>query len=190
LPEPGADVTDSRDTDIRELSAQSPRLPESWDFAEGRDFDTLIERDSAELPIGRSADPDIDMSLSHDARQNETSGASLLAELTSDEPAPRSADIDLALDDVWSSTPGIAEPEQSEGYDAVLPESLGTVWIQRATQTTHDERPHASDPRDTPQLEDLISQASIASSRSSEDEEADEDEIAHDEMDGPTISRR
>lgn len=187
--EPGEAVADSRRTDIRELSGQGPRLPETWDFAEGRDFDTLIERDSAELPIGRSADPDIDMSLSHDARQNETSGASLLTDLDKDEPAPRSGDIDLALDDVWSSTPGIAEPEQSEGYDAVLPEDLGSVWIQRATQTTHDERPHASDPSDTPRLEDLISQASLESSRAL-DEEDDEDEINDDELGEGPLSRR
>jgi hypothetical protein len=182
------DAPDSRHTDIRELSAQSPRLRERWDFAEGRDFDTLIERDSAELPIGRSADPDIDMSLSHDARQDETSGASLLTEPTSDEPAPRSADIDLALDDVWSSTPGIAEPEQSEGYDAVLPEDLGTVWIQRATQTTHEERPHASDATETPRLEDLISQASLESSRALDDD--DDDEIADDDLDEGPLSPR
>lgn len=189
VPEPGEAAADSRRTDIRELSAQGPRLPETWDFAEGRDFDTLIERDSAELPIGRSADPDIDMSLSRDARQSETSGASLLTDLDGDEPAPRSRDIDLALDDVWSSTPGIAEPEQSEGYDAVLPEDLGSVWIQRATQTTHDERPHASDPSDTPRLEDLISQASLESSRAL-DEEDEEDEINDDELGEGPLSRR
>jgi hypothetical protein len=102
----------------------------------------MIEPESAELPLGRSADPEIDASLSHGVEPGETSGASLRAEY---DAAPRSGDIDLALDDIWSSTPGIAEPEQSEGYDAVLPEDLGAVWIQRATQTTHEDRPHASD---------------------------------------------
>lgn len=147
--------------------------------------ESMVEPESVELPLGRSADPAIDRSLSHGMSWDETSGGSLLAEHEL-EPAPRSADIDLALDDIWSSTPGIAEPEQSEGYDAVLPEDLGTVWIQRATQTTHDERPHASDPSEVPQLEDLISQASLASAAGAleeDDEDEDDDEIAEDDLD-------
>jgi hypothetical protein len=140
---PRDDAGERRDTEIRQLSG------ERREFAESRDFDTLIERDSVELPIGRSADPEIDASLSRSALQDDTSGASLLAE---HEEAPRSADIDLALDDIWSSTPGIAEPEQSEGYDAVLPEDLGAVWIQRATHTTRNDRPQVSEPRDVPHL--------------------------------------
>src|SRR5690348_7658190 len=137
----------------------------------------MIEPESGELPVGRSADPEIDALLFHGVEPDETSGASLRAEY---DPAPRSADIDLALDDIWSSTPGIAEPEQSEGYDAVLPEDLGAVWIQRATQTTHEDRPHASDPNEMPDLEALISQASLVSSTTLDEEglDADEDEIA------------
>jgi hypothetical protein len=142
----------------------------------------MIEPESAELPLGRSADPEIDASLSHGVEPGETSGASLRAEY---DAAPRSGDIDLALDDIWSSTPGIAEPEQSEGYDAVLPEDLGAVWIQRATQTTHEDRPHASDPNDLPDLDALVSQASLVSSGTLDDEGLDEDdnEIADDDLD-------
>jgi hypothetical protein len=144
--------------------------------------ESMVEPESVELPLGRSADPAIDGSLSHGLSRDETSGGSLLAE-HEHEPAPRSADIDLALDDIWSSTPGIAEPEQSEGYDAVLPEDLGTVWIQRATQTTHDERPHASDSNEVPQLEDLISQASLTSAAGALEDEDEDDEIAEDDLD-------
>jgi hypothetical protein len=143
--------------------------------------ESMIEPDSAELPVGRSADPEIDASLSHGASPDETSGASLLAEYDS---GRRSSDIDLALDDVWSSTPGIAEPEQSEGYDAVLPEDLGTVWIQRATQTTHEDRPHASDPSDLPQLDGLISQASLASSGALDEQDLDAEDFDAEDFDG------
>lgn len=140
----------------------------------------MIEPESAELPVGRSADPDIDASLSRTRLpQEETSGSSLLAEAESN----RSRDIDLALDDVWSAAPGLAEPEQSEGYDAVVPEDMGAVWIERATQTTHEQRPHASDPQEVPQLEDLVSQGTIEAALAPDDDELD-DEIADDELDG------
>lgn len=155
---------------------------------------SLVEPESAELPIGRSADPAIDASLSRSRLpQDETSGAALLAE---HEPLPHRRDIDLALDDVWSATPGIAEPEQSEGYDAVIPEDMGAVWIERATETTHEHRPHASDPSDIPQLEDLVSQGTIDSSRGLDDDEIDEngsdsdneDDIGDNELDEPGTS--
>lgn len=142
---------------------------------------SLVEPESAELPIGRSADPAIDAALSRSRLpQDETSGAALLAE--HELPLNR-RDIDLALDDVWSATPGIAEPEQSEGYDAVLPEDMGAVWIERATETTHEHRPHASDPSDIPALEDLVSQGTIDSSRGLDEDEIDEDEDEIDEDD-------
>ena len=145
----------------------------------------LIEPESAELPIGRSADPEIDAALSRNRLpQDDTSGAALLAEPERE----RRSDFDLALDDVWSSTPGIAEPEQSEGYDAVIPEDMGAVWIERATQTTHEHRPHTSDPSDNPDLEDLVSQATRNASRALEDE--DEDDIDEDALDADAPDER
>ena len=139
----------------------------------------LVEPESAELPIGRSADPEIDASLSrHLLPQDETTGAALMAEPESMSDATPS---DAALDEIWNSLPGFAEGEQTEGYDAVTPEDLGAVWLERATQTTHEHLPHASDPSDTPTLESLgISEASIASSRSPDEE--DEDEMDEDEL--------
>jgi hypothetical protein len=109
--------------------------------------------ESLELPIGRSADPEIDGRLTH---------------------------TDASLDEIWNALPGFAEGEQTEGYDAVTPEDLGAVWLERATQTTHDHLPHASDPMDTPSPEGLtISEASMASSL--DEEEADFDDAAEDE---------
>jgi hypothetical protein len=154
--------------------------------------ESMIEPESAELPIGRSADPDIDWTLSRSRLpQDETTGAALFGE-AEPERRPHRSDLDLALDDIWSSTPGIAEPEQSEGYDAVLPEDLGAVWIERATQTTHEHRPHASDPSDVPELEELVSQSTYAASHSRDDGDAfrpdddnedNEDIITDDELD-------
>lgn len=141
----------------------------------------LVDPESTELPVGSSADPEIDYALPHDRQSHYgTSGASLLTE---DEPSPRSRDIDDSLDDIWSSTPGIAEPEQSEGYDAVIPEDLGAVWIARATQTTHEDRPHASDPNDVPQLEDLISQSTMQAALPVDEQEDEDDVIADDALD-------
>jgi hypothetical protein len=151
--------------------------------------ESMVEPESAELPIGRSADPEIDWALSRTRLpQDDTSGAALFGE-AEPEPRARRSDVDLALDDIWSSTPGIAEPEQSEGYDAVLPEDLGAVWIERATQTTHEQRPHQSEPNDVPQLEDLVSQSTYAAAHSrdqgddfSVDVDDDDDVIADDEL--------
>ncbi|RYZ09055.1 MAG: hypothetical protein EOO73_04620 [Myxococcales bacterium] len=141
--------------------------------------DELVEPESAELPIGRSADPDIDDSLSRKLLpQDDTSGAALLA---SNEPFASEAPTDASLDEVWNSLPGVAEGEQSEGYDAVSPEDLGSVWLERATETTHEARPHGSDPTEIPDLDSLlVSEATLASAQLV-DEEEDEDNEDDDE---------
>lgn len=142
-------------------------------------YDRLVERDSEELPIGHSADPELDRELFHTKPEDQTSGASLFGE--PERPQRRGRDDD-ALDEIWNATPGFAEGEQTEGYDAVSPEEWGTVWLERATQTTHDDRPHASDPNEVPGLEDLaISEASRISSLPPD--ERDEEEISEDELD-------
>jgi hypothetical protein len=147
-------------------------------------YDRLIERDSEELPIGHSADPEIDHVLLHSEREDETSGASLFGE---PEQPPRRGRDDLALDEIWNATPGFAEGEQTEGYDAVSPEDWGAVWLERATQTTHEDRPHPSDPNDMPGIEDLaISEASRISSLPSDERDtldlADADTDAEEEI--------
>lgn len=135
----------------------------------------LVEPESAELPIGRSADPAIDDSLSRKLLpQDETSGSALLA---NPEPFAGEATTDASLDEVWNSLPGIAEGEQSEGYDAVSPEDMGSVWLERATQTTHESRPHGSDPNDVPDLESLlVSESTIASSQMPDEDESEEED--------------
>lgn len=142
--------------------------------------DERVEPESAELPIGRSADPEIDDALSRKLLpQDDTSGAALLANV---EPFANEATTDASLDEVWNSLPGVAEGEQSEGYDAVTPEDLGAVWLERATQTTHERRPHGSDPNDMPDPEALlISEATLASAQI--DEDAIDERIAEDELD-------
>jgi hypothetical protein len=145
----------------------------------------MIEPESAELPLGRSADREIDESLSRTKLpQDRTSGATLLA---AEQRFADESSTDASLDEVWNSLPGIAEGEQSEGYDAVSPEDLGAVWLERATQTTHEDRPHGSDPNELPALEDLlVSEATLSSSHQDgevEDDEEDDDEIAEDELD-------
>jgi hypothetical protein len=141
--------------------------------------DELIEPESAELPLGRSADPDVDHTLSrHKLPQDDTSGGALFAERVPpsvDELPPDS------LDDIWS-TSAIDEGERGEGYDAVNPESLGAVWLERATQTSHDPRRDASDPLELPELDALtISQATLGTSGLVEDE--NEDDIDEDALD-------
>ena len=137
--------------------------------------------DSAELPIGSSADPEIDSSLSHPRLAiDATSGASLFGE---PEPSPPRNFQEGSLDDIWNALPGMSEGEQTEGYDAVTPEDLGAVWLERATQTTHEHRPHASDPSDIPDLDALaVSESSLASTHAPDEDDEDE-EIRDDELD-------
>jgi len=137
----------------------------------------LVALESAELPVGRSADPEIDAFLPPKRLpRDETSGGmwrgenELPGEMLSETPGS-----EVGLDEIWNSLPGFAEGEQTEGYDAVAPEDLGAVWLERATQTTHEERPHASDPSDIPGLDELlVTDPTLPSSRVDEDE-SDED---------------
>lgn len=148
-----------------------------WSDATEPNYDRLVERDSEELPIGHSADPEIDHGLFHTQPEDQTSGASLFGE---PEQPPRRGRDDAALDEIWNATPGFAEGEQTEGYDAVAPEDWGAVWLERATQTTHDGRPHPSDPHELPDLESLsVSEGSRNSSLSPDErqEEIDEEDL-------------
>lgn len=149
----------------------------------------LVEPDRAELPLGSSADPDIDQALSRqrEPRQREpqagTSGGALLGEVM----AQKEPDVgDASLEDVWNAMPGLVGGEQTEGYDAVEPEDLGAVWLERATQTTHDERPRVSDPNDVPNLDALtVSEGSRTAALSLDDDElTDKDELT--DEDEPT----
>ena len=137
----------------------------------------LIEPESVELPVGRSADPEIDARTGEHRANDETSGGLLRGEY---EPAAegrgQAHTMDAALDEIWNSLPGFAEGEQTEGYDAVMPEDLGAVWLERATQTTHETRPHASDPSEVPELENLlVGEATLHASELDEDEDDDGD---------------
>jgi hypothetical protein len=145
-------------------------------------YDRLVERDSQELPIGHSADPELDRELFHTKPEDQTSGASLFGE---PEEPPRRGRDDAALDEIWNATPGFAEGEQTEGYDAVSPEDWGAVWLERATQTTHEDRPHPNDPNDVPDVEDMsMSEGSRNSSLPPDErDEIQEDEIFNDDLD-------
>jgi hypothetical protein len=147
----------------------------------GQDSGESEGPDSAELPIGSSADPEIDGALTHHRLAiDSTSGASFFGE---PEPPPELHYRELPLDDLWNALPGMSEGEQTEGYDAVTPEDLGAVWLERATQTTHEHRPHASDPSDIPNIEDLAVSEGSRHASMSLDEDQDEDEIRDDELD-------
>lgn len=125
----------------------------------------LVESTSAELPLGRSADPDIDHGLSRKhLPQNETTGASLLGD-----EAPESTPAESSLDDLWRAVPDLAEPEQAEGYDAIAPEDLGAVWLERATETEPDPHTPALESQLPPELEGaLMSASSIRSAHALE----------------------
>jgi hypothetical protein len=147
--------------------------------------DERIEPESAELPVGRSADPDVDGALSRKLLpQDDTSGAALYAER---EPPSVDELRSESLDDIWNA-PGIDEGERGEGYDAVNPESLGAVWLERATQTTHDPRHDASDSTGFSELDELtISEATRGTSGLVDDENEDdvieEDALGDDVLD-------
>jgi hypothetical protein len=190
-----APTNDLLEPDVIE-AARAPLLqPEGSDAAERVSADILgparahlVEPDSAELPLGRSADPDIDRTLSRrHLPQDDTSGGALFGDV---EPRPEREPSDASLDEVWNAMPGLVGAEQTEGYDAVEPEDLGAVWLERATQTTHEQRPQASDPNDVPDLDALlVSEASRTSALSLDDDELDKldddklDKLDDDELD-------
>jgi hypothetical protein len=163
----------------------------------------LIEPESAELPVGASADPDIDHTLSRShLPQDSTTGGALRGDVETSSEAETRAEVearDGSLDDVWNAMPGSVPGEQSESYDAVPPEDLGAVWLERATQTTHDERLQATDPNESSDLEALgMSEGSVLAARApdevaeenEENAENEENEIADDDLDVEAESRK
>jgi len=135
----------------------------------------LLEADRRELPLGRSADPAIDDELTSPSRDEETSGAALSPEPEPDRPVSE----DISLEQIWDAAPRSEGDALAEGYDAVTPEDLGSVWLERATQTTQEDRPYTSDPSDPATLDELmISEATRASARPSDPEDVEKNEAA------------
>lgn len=133
-----------------------------------------VEPEAAELPLGRSADPEVDIPLSRThLPQDDTSGATLLGDRS---PSADDARVDAGLEDIWNASEGTELiDDESERYDAVNPESLGSVWLERATQTTHGARPHTSEPGELLALEDLtVSEATLKSAGVNDPDEDDE----------------
>jgi hypothetical protein len=148
--------------------------------------DPLVEPEAAELPLGRSADRGLDVSLSRKLLpQDDTSGAALHGER---EPFDDEATDDKSLDEIWNADSDAPASEQGEGYDAVNPESLGGVWLERATQTTHQSRSHGSDAGELAELEGFtISEATLASSGLADEEEPPNEEEAQEDEDDDEI---
>lgn len=131
----------------------------------------LVEAPEAELPLGSSADPEIDHTLSRRLMpQDETTGSSLLGDA-----APESTPGEADLDDIWRADLG--ELEQAEGYDSIAPEDLGATWLERATQTTHEPQRSVLESGAPPIFEGAVmSEATLSSSHAADDvEEAFDD---------------
>jgi hypothetical protein len=159
-------------TAVRRRPEPSQRDPGADDFVELVSED-LIESERPELPIGRSADPAIDDELRSPGELDETSGAALFPEPESDRPISE----DISLEQIWDAAPRNEEERPAEGYDAVTPEDLGSVWLERATQTAREERAYSSDPADPAALDDLmISEATRASALPLDEDVEMEDE--------------
>ena len=105
-------------------------------------------------------------------------------------PFDDEATVDRSLHEIWNSIPASAEGEPSEGYDAVDPENLGSVWLERATQTTHEARSHSGAAEDMLELEGLtVSEGELGPlSAPSVDDEVDVD--VDDEVDTLQRPRR
>jgi hypothetical protein len=142
----------------------------------------LLDVQGPELPIGRSADPAIDGELRSSRGQDETSGAALFSE-----PEPvRPISEDISLEQIWDAGLSSDENPPAEGYDAVAPEDLGSVWLERATETAREDRVYASDPADPVTLDDLlVSEATRASALPLDAEEAEDEAAAPDEEQDP-----
>ena len=142
--------------------------------------DPVVEPSSAELPLGASADPDIDEELSRRLMpQDDTTGAALLGDQA---PESTPADADAELDEIFRAE--LAEPAQTEGYDSIAPEDLGAAWLERATQALPEPHHAVIESGAPPVFEDaLMSEASITSALAV-DEELEELERLMDEERG------
>ena len=167
---------DDEQTAVRRRPESSQRDPGADDFAALVSED-LIEAEGPELPIGRSADPAIDDELRSTGGLDETSGAALV---WAPEPPPepnRPISEEISLEQIWDAAPRTEEEPRIEAYDAVTPEDLGSVWLERATQTAREEHAYGSEPADAAALDDLmISEATRASALPLDEELDEEDE--------------
>ena len=189
---------DDEQTAVRRRPQLSERDPGADDFV-GLASADLIEAERPELPIGRSADPAIDDELRSTGERDtgerdETSGA-LFSEPEPDRPTSE----DISLEQIWDAAPRADEDPPTEGYDAVAPEDLGSVWLERATETAREDRLYTSDPADPTALDDLlVSEATRASARpldaedaqvegkdsgAAPDEEQDPNDVQEDDLD-------
>lgn len=140
----------------------------------------VVEPTRAELPVGRSADPEIDQSLERRGLpQDETTGSALLGDASFD-AGPAEAE----LQDIWQVE--LAEPQQVEGYDSLAPEDLGATWLERATQSGHEPHHAVLESGAPPVFEDAVmGEATLTSSHALEEEESlywqDDDDEKDDE---------
>ncbi len=71
------------------------------------------------------------------------------------EPPPDTLPVDSDLKELWGVEPELSELEEElEGYDAVAPEDLGSVWLSRATQTSAEPHTHLVNQISAPEPED------------------------------------
>jgi hypothetical protein len=175
---------DDEQTAVRRRPEPSQREPGAGELVEPVSED-LIESERPELPIGRSADPAIDDEL-RSRERDETSGAALFPDPEPDRPISE----DISLEQIWDAAPR----DQTEAYDAITPEDLGSVWLERATQTAREERTYSSDPADPAALDDLmVSEATRASALpldeddentdAAPDEDSDPNDVQEDDLD-------
>jgi hypothetical protein len=184
---------DDEQTAVRRRPQPSQRDPGADGFVELASED-LIEAERPELPIGRSADPAIDDELRFTGERDETSGA-LFSEPEPDRPVSE----DISLEQIWDAVPRTEEEPPTEGYDAVAPEDLGSVWLERATETAREDRLYTSDPAEPAALDELmVSEATRASAlpldaedaeteaednRVTRDDEQDPNDVQEDDLD-------
>jgi hypothetical protein len=133
-PEPRA-VVESDDTDLELLASAEPR-PDQRELGEDWSEAPAVEPESAELPLGRAADRDIDDYLSRSRLpQPESSGTVLLE--TRDRHAIA---FDAGRFDEGDALSAMPHPHiharvSVDDYDAINPEELGSAFLSRATET-------------------------------------------------------
>lgn len=173
---PKAAGHDDEQTAVRRRPQPSQRDPGADGFVELASED-LIEAERPELPIGRSADPAIDDELLFTGERDATSGA-LFSEPEPDRPVSE----DISLEQIWDAAPRTEKEPPTEGYDAVAPEDLGSVWLERATETAREDRLYTSDPAEPAALDELmVSEATRASALPLDAEDAETVEDAETE---------
>jgi hypothetical protein len=128
----GSPRSDEDGLDVSSLVAPIALAPD--DDTAGK---PLRDLDALEVPLGHSADPDLDALLTDEATAAlESTGSALRTSIAAsgvhEELTPRQKRLDAQVS--LTARPSDESLANDDAYDAVAPDDLGAEWLNRATE--------------------------------------------------------